>query len=228
MNSILNLTTLFIILNVGFCSSCKDKDEPETNCTPDNTVLVPQDMKDRFFFKVGTYWIYKNLQTNETDSIWVWISYNNPLSVNREDFGFIKDKCYETFTTNTMSKKIPNNSNYNRWGIDIYPKEGKKLTNELFGLEDATSLTNYFPNYRIEVRGGVYENQSGSEITMLDSITTQDNIVYKDVLWLKYQAGILTRDYLDDMHYAKNIGLVKFHRFTDTSDWELIRYKIIQ
>lgn len=154
--SIVHLTTLFVILTVaGPCSSCKDKNEPETVCTPANTVLVPQDMKARFFFKEGTYWIYKNLQTNETDSIWVWISYNDNYPANKLDDSDIKDKCYETFTTNTKSEKFPNNSNYNRWGINTYPQKGKNLTNELFGLEDATSLTNYFPNYRIEIKGGV-------------------------------------------------------------------------
>jgi hypothetical protein len=219
------LLALFILMQSSSCSN-KNKNEEETVCTPQNTVLVPQDLKDRFFFKVGTYWIYQNIQTNETDSLWVWVSYQESISVNDEHYGYIKDKCYEQFATSIMSELYKSSSRYTSYSISIYPK--KEDGGELFGLEESTPLNNFGAIYRLENRGGQYENQEGVEITMLDTLLTQNNIVYKNVLHLKYPTGQQTNDYLDDMYYAKNIGLVKFHRFTDTSNWELIRSHIVQ
>lgn len=224
------LGILLIILSIALsCQSCKDdKQEMATVCTPDNTVLVPQDMKDRFFFKEGTYWIYINLQTQEIDSIWVWSSYNDNYPATDLDDSGIKNKCYETFTVNTKSRRYPKLETYNRYGLHPYPKAGKNLADEVFEIWDRTELNDMRAIYRTNMKGSQYENQMGAEITRLDSFLTKSNIVYHNILHLKYSQGLTTQDYLDDMHYAKNIGLVKFHRFTDTSNWELIRCKIIQ
>ncbi len=224
--SILNLSTLFVILNTGFCSSCKDKNEPETVCTSANTVPVPQDMKDRFFFKEGTYWIYKNLATNKTDSLWVIANTMESINVDDDDYGFIKNKCYERFVSTIKSDFQATDSYHNVYAIIIHPKKGQP-DSELFGLEDFNLPLDRLA-YRIENRGGQYENQMGAEIELTDSLVTADNIVYKDILHLYYPTGTSTYDYLRDMYYAKNKGLVKFKRNTDNSEWELIRYNIIQ
>lgn len=123
-NPNIHLTTLLVILTVtGPCSSCKDSVQDEkTVCTAQNTVYVPKDMKDRFFFKEGSYWIYKNLATSETDSIWVWSSYNDNYPANELDDKDIKDKCYETFTTNAKSIQYQKFDVYNRYGLHPYPK----------------------------------------------------------------------------------------------------------
>jgi hypothetical protein len=69
----------------------------------------------------------------------------------------------------------------------------------------------------------------GEIITNMDSTVTEEGICYKDILRLHYPPpGSQTYDYLLDMYYAKNIGLVKFHRRTDNSHWELVRYHINQ
>jgi hypothetical protein len=223
------LTHLSIItFSIVLCSCDSNNKQEETVCSAANTVLVPQDLKDRFFFKVGTYWIYKNLQTNETDSIWVFNSTNNTSPVDRKIFGDGYNKCYQVFDLKTKSIKFSSAYYYTRLGISLHPPNVMNTNNELFGIGEGTPLNNYTAIYRIEIRGNKYENQDGAEILMLDSLTTGTNIVFKDILRLKYPAGFQTQDYMDDMHYAKNIGLVKFHRFTDNTNWELIRYNIIQ
>lgn len=224
--SILNLSTLFIILNIGFCSSCKDKDEPETICSPANTVLVPQDMKDRFYFKTGTYWIYKNLATQEIDSLWVIADVIENINV--DDDGFIKNKCYESFQIAIRSLLFTQKGRYNNYQLDFFPQSGHNLSNESYTLYDHSPLNNNNTVFRIELKGKSYENQMGASIEFKDSIVTNDNITYKDVLHLYYPTGTSTYDYLREMYYAKNKGLVKFKRNTDNSEWELIQSKIIQ
>lgn len=80
---------------------------------------------------------------------------------------------------------------------------------------------------RIAVRGIKYETQTDAEVLFEDSILTEENLKYKNILNLKYPSTN-TNDIYSDMYYAKNIGLVKFVRSNDNSTWELIRYKINQ
>jgi hypothetical protein len=227
MKTILTYTSIVLLSSLLFSCDERNKQE-ETVCTSANTVLVPQDLKDRFFFKEGTYWIYQNIQTNETDSVWVFNSTNNTSAVDTKIFGDGYNKCYEVFDIKTKSAKFQDAHYYSRLGISLHPIKEMNSNKELFGLSEGTPLNNYTAIYRLEVRGNKYENQDGAEILMLDSINTLTGLIFKDILRLKYPAGFQTQDYMDDMHYAKNVGLVKFHRFTDNSNWELIRYNIIQ
>ncbi len=65
------LSCVFIgVLLLGGCK-CKDNKNPDTTCTEANTVKLPQDAIDRFFFKTGSYWIYKDSLSNLTDSFWL-------------------------------------------------------------------------------------------------------------------------------------------------------------
>jgi hypothetical protein len=99
--------------------------------------------------------------------------------------------------------------------------------NELFGVSEISPVTNYRAQFRIESRGGVYENQSGFEINFIDSINLSTNLFFKNVLNLNYPSGN-SNDMYNEILYAKNIGIIKFEKSTDNSIWELIRYKINQ
>lgn len=68
----------------------------------------------------------------------------------------------------------------------------------------------------------------GAEIEIADSMRLTSSILYKDVLHIYYPQGISTYDYLIDMYYAKNTGLIRFKKNKDNSQWELIRSLIIQ
>lgn len=218
---------LYIMLTVGYCGSC-DKNEPETVCTTANTVSVPQDLKDRFLFHQGTWWVYENIQTSIIDSFWVVSSHVEIINVDNNVFGNIKNKCYEAFETAIQSSSNTVNWNYTKYGISLYPKAGFNLPNELFGLKDSYSIQPNDAFYRLEIEGDNYSNQMGATIKHVDSIVTDQGLVYKDILHIFYPTGIQTYDYLLDMYYAKNIGLVKFHRRADNSHWELVRHQIKQ
>jgi hypothetical protein len=71
-------------LNIQCCKPPTDN-IPSTvvvNCDSNNTVLIPEDMKARFYFKEGTYWIYKNISSGEIDSMWAWLSQNKIEPIN--------------------------------------------------------------------------------------------------------------------------------------------------
>lgn len=85
------LLSLFLILFTFFIVACsKDKIE----CSSTNTVNIPQVMKDFFFYKEGTWWVYKNVKDNTFDSMWVRQSSSNAYRGESDGFGNI-NKCYE-------------------------------------------------------------------------------------------------------------------------------------
>lgn len=227
--SILNLSTLFVILNTGFCSSCKDKNEPETVCTPQNTAYFPQDAKDRFFFKEGTWWVYENSDTKETDSIWVTNASFRYWSADNMEDGNIKNKCYET-------GRIEIYSLYN--GIKTHlvqrsfsyigGKPGINPAQEHFTLDDAIPMFDFRPVYRFDIFGEQYQtpNQESAEITFKDSIEVNGEL-YNNVLHYYYPNGVSPHDYLEEAWYAKNVGTIKYIS-KDHSTWILVKSKIIQ
>jgi hypothetical protein len=225
------LIALSLLTGMLVFEQCKCK--PETvepvPCTASNSVLIPADMKDRFYFKDGTYWVYQNINTGATDSMWVWKSELTVLPVDPKIYGSGFNKCYESFGYYIRNaKSVLDDSYYSSMGIILHPQK-QESAKELFGISDFYHLNHSDINsYRIENRGGVYENQIGATMEMKDSIMTQDNTVFKDILRLYYAVGAQTNDYLTDMCFAKNIGLAKFKRRTDNTEWELTRYRIVQ
>ncbi|MFN4084241.1 MAG: hypothetical protein ACK4K9_11470 [Bacteroidia bacterium] len=200
----------------------------KVHCDSTNTVLIAEDMKARFYFKEGTYWIYKNIATNETDSMWVWYSQVGVIPVNKKVFAHGWNKCYEYFDLRVKNKiYFKNDKYYSNYGIVLHPIDEINSQNELFEISEISPLNNFRDNFRIGLRGNKYETQTDAEVFFEDSIITKENLVFKNILNLKYPFTN-TNDIYSDMYYAKNIGLVKFERSTDNSVWELIRYKINQ
>lgn len=216
-----------------YMQSCKPPTDyvpptPQVNCDSTNTVLIPQDMKARFYFKEGTYWIYKNISTGEIDSIWVFYSEIRIEPTSRKIFAHGWKKCYESFDIRTRNKMFyQSDKYYTNYGISLYPIDELNSKNELFGIREVSPVTNFRTQFRIEIIGNNYENQSGFEINIVDSINLSTNMSFRDVLNLNYPNGT-SNDMYNEMYYAKNIGLVKFTRSNDNSTWELIRYKINQ
>lgn len=215
-----------------YMQSCKPPTDyvpptPQVNCDSTNTVLIPEDMKARFYFKEGTYWIYKNTATGETDSMWVWQGENNITNVNPKWYTKGLNKCYESFSFIVKNNSYNGNTYYSGIGVVIHPNDGLNRLDELFEITETSPLNNFRGDFRIAVRGSKYETQTDAEVLFADSILTKDNQTYKNILNLKYPFTN-TVDIYSEMYYAKNIGLVKFTRSNDNSTWELIRYKINQ
>lgn len=225
------LTTLvaliFTNIQCGKTPPDTNKQSTVTTCDSANTVLIPADMKARFYFKVRTYWVYKNITTSEMDSMWVWGGENVINSVNPKWYITGLNKCYETFSYIVKNNTYNNNNYYSSIGITIHPEDGIGKLNELFSITETSPLNNFRGDFRLAIRGNKYETQTDAEVLFEDSIITNENLVFKNILNLKYPFPN-TVDIYSDMYYAKNIGLVKFVRSNDNSTWELIRYNVNQ
>jgi hypothetical protein len=128
---------LLIILLAFYVQSCKQPTDyvpsaPSINCDSNNTVLIPEDMKARFYFKEGTYWIYKNIETGELDSMWVYISNKGIGPISKKIHAFGWNKCYESFIYEMHNKTYSNNNYYINYAITLYPKDSNNLSDEMF------------------------------------------------------------------------------------------------
>ena len=133
-----NIIQTIIFTSILFLQQCQCKKNdtvtPVLQCTSANSVLVPQDMKDRFYFNVGTYWVYKNINTNDIDSMWVWKSFIATAPVDPNVFGTGFNKCYESFDYRVKNIVTASGDKYyNELGIEIYPSKDIS-SNELFGI----------------------------------------------------------------------------------------------
>ncbi len=223
---------IFLVLLV---SQCKQEDNTtldyNTNqndvCLPEKTAKLPQVLIDRFYFKKGTYWIYKNTTNDELDSMWVFKSvFSTEQILGSGPYYDSVHKCHESFSVYIGNKDIADNNHYyNLIYSHYYPKKGFSIPDELFGVRDASPVNNYNGDYRLEYSNGNYQSQMGMNIKQLDSLIGENSYVYKDVIRIYYTSP--TPDYLFDMYYGKYIGLIKYTK-NDGSIWELIRFNVIQ
>jgi hypothetical protein len=210
---------LFIVL---ITSSCKPKGQ-ETICTAENSILFPQDAKDRFFFKDSSYWVYKDSITGAEDSIW---TYNNSrLSIvdMEKMYSASKGKCYEggtCFFNSLLSGKFSMIFN------PIASPLGTPYSKEVFSLEieQPGNIVFFFTS----LRGNNYSNAAAEDHGSVDTIAslTIQNKTFNDVL-RKTNSGSMYPDMFNSSYYVKHVGLVKFVR-NDKSVWELVRYKTKQ
>lgn len=220
----------FSILVLSFFAACRPGTQVEPvpiNCDSVNTVLIPEDMKARFYFKEGTYWIYKNLTNGEIDSVWVYLSNNGIGPINDKIYDKGLNKCYEVFYFETYNLEYYKKGKYyEMYGILRYPKDGINPSNELFGIQHLSPINNHRACYHAHIIGNVYQFES-DEMEFIDSLVTSDSLSFKDILHISYPDGSNHCIY-SGMYYAKHIGLVRFKKSSDQSIWELIRYKINQ
>lgn len=109
MKTKLQLVICMIVCSISV-NSCKEKFE----CSTNNNVPIPQIMKDYFYYKEGTWWVYKNTKNNTYDSMWVsQSSSNNYRGEGGEGFGRT-DKCYEH---TVMGIDNINTKGFMRWDL---------------------------------------------------------------------------------------------------------------
>lgn len=217
------MKTLFLFaITACLIFSCGHK-HPKSNdtiCSSSNTAYFPSDAKARFFFKSGTWWLYKS-NASLTDSIYISQGQMEIAPPPSKVFGEIKDKCYESGTMLKIANYVGNSSSQYAYQ---QPKSDMNYSKELFQIIEIIGMGTSL--YRFEMHGNNYVTaQDGGIVTFEDSIVTSYDTL-KNVLHLSYPTAI-HNDYIQDGWYVQNIGLVKYiHK--DGTIWELYKYHIKQ
>ncbi len=213
------ISSLLLILCAYLIVSCS---KSNFECSSANTVNIPQVMKDYFYYKEGSWWVYKNIKNNTYDSMWVFQStFNSYRGEGKEGFG-LTNKCYEqarsairTITNvDLMSFRISNvvTDERERFRFSIFWRD------PFNGLEKDFNL--FFTNGTLEK----IDLARPIIITTLDTLIVQNNS-YNGLI--EVDASSFFYDNIKYRLFAKNIGLVKYID-RDSNHWELIRYNINQ
>ena len=217
MKTKLQLIVCMIVCSISV-NSCKEKFE----CNTSNNVPIPQIMKDYFYYKAGTWWVYKNVKNNTYDSLWVsQSSSNNYRGEGGEGFGST-EKCYEH---TVMGIDNINTKGIMRWDLaNIITDQRLRFA---FAIYWRDSITTQNKSLNIYYTDGQFEKQDllyPIFISFIDTSTIQNKQYIKAI-------EINTNNYgYDNLRYrlfAKNIGLIKYID-RDSNQWELIKYHINQ
>jgi hypothetical protein len=205
----LHSISLFVLLPFFLCTnSCKEKFE----CNPNNTVLIPQIMKDFFFFKEGTWWVYKNVKNNAFDSLWIR---ETSYRTERGGDGFgSKEKCFQNAKVIISDKKnsglffqISNTStDGDRYHFSSF-NEGKDVSFTFLSGELETTF-NPRPYYIKKIDSICIQNKTYNDLIEVNSI----NLLYDKII---------------NRIYGNHVGLIKYID-RDSNQWELFKYHINQ
>lgn len=225
---LLFLTCLLLISLQG----CRNKDEPEYECTSDITVFIPKVADSLFFFKEGTYWIYQREDSLYEDSVWVSgeVTKNHP--VDHELYPEVRTKkCYE-FRSVMLTSKEAFLFEKSEFVVQRYePINGTDYSKEVFFINENiifSDPTDKAQKSRVIFVGNNLARNNGYDdtATWLNSYS-HGNITYNSVIHLKNRLYSMDKDYAVEVYYASGVGMIRFKDKHD-SWWNLIRYKIIQ
>jgi hypothetical protein len=226
MKSLFNITLLFLAGLLLQSSACKKKtdDQPEEKitCTPANTAYIPSDARSRFFFREGSWWVYKNVGNEELDTVKVIQSSLPTGKPIPELWGDIPNKCYERSIVMFQPQK---HFRYTTRVEFAKAKQEIDSSNEIYQIiDDYTFDASARVSYKFVYKGStIYPNQDSGFIAHIDSMQIAAKMYY-DILY--YETQNLS-DYITSIYYAAGVGTIKMRR-TDGTTWELVNSKTIQ
>lgn len=194
-----------------------------THCTPEEPPIEPTDylrvndtLKSYYYFPVGSWWVYKMLDTNAT-------IYDTAIVVRSES---------EIITNRLFSE--PWEQVFVNIEHTYYPSRGNAASPYL--NISMANWNGYVDRISMRSQGDLFPSLSNFLSTPLDSIsiseksneiTTLISVVdtfpsYEKVLHLNYGGP----GYLYELILAKNVGFIKYFNAEDNTSWELVDYEI--
>ena len=175
----------FLMLIAGVLSSiymlsCGDKPTPKIVCDSTNTGFIPHELLDRFYFKNGTWWVYKDTSSSAIDSVWVYQSYTD---------------IYIEPDLRILTRNLAGNETLKDLKFDLYYSNAtKNITIYRFDYE----------NFKYQS-----PTEEGGLISFKDSVIIK-NKTFKDILKLDYKQKPLSYEIIKQAWYAKHYGLIKY------------------
>lgn len=182
---------------------------------------VPQIMKDYFFYKQGSWWVYVNTKNNTYDSLWISNvnSYNN-RGEGGEAFGNL-DNCYERLEMGIGQRGGDSVSKFGMWDLSNLVKgNNNRFAFGVFWRDISTTanrdLNLFFTNNQLETYNSVRHITS----VYKDSATVQQK-AYNNLI------EVAGSSYIHYWLFSKHIGLIKYID-KDSNQRELVKYNINQ
>ncbi|MFA9213374.1 MAG: hypothetical protein ACEQSR_05950 [Candidatus Methylacidiphilales bacterium] len=206
-----------LFLAIIFFNGCKEKFE----CSSNNEVPIPQIMKDYFYYKQGTWWVYKNVKNNTYDSMWVWQRSSNYYQGNGgEGFGRT-DKCYERIVMSIDQRGGDSVSKFSMWNLSNFVvNNNNRFGFGVFGRNISTTA-----NWDLDLFFTNIELEKYNPVRQISSVYKESESVQN-----KNYNNLIEVVGSNQVHYwlfSKHIGLIKYVDL-DSNQWELVKYNVSQ
>ena len=195
-------------------------------------IPVDSNTKASFYYKPGTYWIYRDSLSGRIDSFYVK---NNWASLNVQiDDNHCADYFYSTIVEKNIINIITNDSGIYNWQLE---ENGISFTKN----QSNTSEYNldYLPLFSYPFKVGAFQfidgsSGSGNDLSYFEQILTNCNIsgqLYNNVAIIPHHA--IDSSYFDKFYLNADVGIIKMrlNHLKDsvkTKVWELQRWKIVK
>jgi hypothetical protein len=223
LDSYAQISIFFLASIILFCltglSGCKEKEKVPAACTMENTVSIPKDMVERFFFRDSSCWIYQDT-FGTIDSVYVTSS--RGLSQNNFNGQPNYNVCYEGLAYDLHSTingrcriwVVPTGSADQHMDYSDIVFEVKAEIPAPGGLRTV---------YRFYYKGNDIDNDPTEDplLKKIDSMVVE-NQTYTDIL--NYQANV-TWEIYKEAWYVRKFGLIQYRDQTGNL-WKLKRHSI--
>lgn len=218
---------LMFFLLLAITIGCKEKEEYIPFCEefPEQCVSM-EHIKDHFFFNVGSYWIYREVTTNEIDSQWVSSAYVNSGGC---DFDLIIESSVSPYSHRTWTHLntsaqpcglIKTDQFYawikrNKWMAGDYEGEQNLVT---YAYKEGDSIYNFKP----------YGDPNYSRLTKIHSTYEQLNTTYNYVLEITIDHDPTELYQPAKYFYAEHVGLIRRELIDSNEVWLLVGHEVNQ
>ncbi len=213
----------FVLLSVA---SCK-KDPPTSYCSENPGACVDvRDVKDYFYFKIGSYWVYEEQTSGERDSIYVIETVNDENSVlfsttKRSTYDGYDYRYWTTGVTSSVKNNVARKSERTTRVVSSKFKSGDFVAEATCFLFYPTKGMWTYSN------GGGYIGYD-NKLEVKDLFANFDVLDqnFLDVVMVGEEHTVIEESQPTVHYYSPKIGLVKKELLTDNEVWNLVKYHI--
>lgn len=171
----------------------------------DGFIPLNKDFLSYFAFPQGSWWVYKEINSGETDSFYVNSYDVQNIDSKKENMKY-KKLFYHLFSKNKQAYGMTYHMDYITSVYEENDLQNGSATRFVYPVEDSKYIN---PDYQFSIPDHY------------DSLQI-NGIWYKDVYRTAYGAPYSNNIYKSEF-YARNVGVIKRIYF-DGTEWELVKY----
>jgi hypothetical protein len=206
-------------------------------CKKTPVYYISQEMKDYFFYKPGSYWIYRDNYSGLTDSVYVtsckeymqdYSDYGSKTASNEVQYIYFQSKFLYAFM---MAGMMCNTANF-MW---VHTLEDTATPPGL--VEDLNKpLVAYCPSYPANqsITLNCFNGETFKYRTAVSD--TIDGVVYHNLIYSEHKRNYTTQTlsyyFQRNITFAKDVGIVKLIEvisdYNINRSYSLLRYKVVR
>mgnify|MGYP000162108916 CR=1 FL=1 len=217
-----------VAIGLFMLTACrKDDDISYCELHPEECVDV-REVKDYFYFKMGSWWVYEEELTGKRDSVYVNETWTDTSSVlfSTELISTYDEYEYRFWTTGVNGSLVDNNLT-KKTVKSTRVKRSKGKSGDYVG-EDPCFLFYPTPGAWTYTYGGPTITNNVLKIEAVHANYTNYGIAFEEVVHLSEQHTAIEEKQPTHHFYAPHIGLIRKELIDSNQVWNLVSYHINQ